>query len=244
MRPDEIQRRATELGPWVNGFEYDSVTYPRDTQVAPPRVGRALPFFDVFPDATRILELGALEGADTIRLASRPGVTVVAVEGRADNLSRASFVLGLHGLTNVRLVHADVEQFDLRSLGRFDVVLCTGLLYHLQRPWDLLRSIADVSDGLFLSTHYWGDADTTFDTEGYVVKLVHEDHPEPRTRALTETTLWFDRPSLLKALTDAGFGTPQVINERVAPSVCDIVLAARRAHQTVAGEQGTSAGPA
>ena len=228
MTPDEIQRRASELGPWVNGFEYDGVVYPRDAEVPPPRSGRAQAFFDVFPEAERILELGALEATDTVRLAARPGVSVVAIEGRAENVARAGFVAELHGLTNVRLIHADVEKFDIRSLGPFDVVLCAGLLYHLQRPWDLVRSIADVSAGLFLSTHYWGDAATTFDSQGYAVKLVHEDHPEPRTRALSETTLWFDRTSLMKALADAGFGTPEIVQERVTSTVCDIVLAARQ----------------
>lgn len=228
MTPDEIHRRATELGPWVNGFEYDGVVYPRDTDVAPPRVGRAQAFYEIFPGATRILELGALEAADTVRLAARPGVSVVAVEGRAENVARARFVVQLHGLTNVQLVQADVERFDLGSLGRFDVVLCAGLLYHLQRPWDLIRSIAEISDGLFLSTHYWGGPATTFDSRGYTVKLVHEDHPEPRTRALSETTLWFDRTSLLKALADAGFGTPEVLHEHATSTVCDIVLAAHR----------------
>jgi SAM-dependent methyltransferase len=229
VTPDDmqrrIQRRAAELGPWVNAFEYDGAVYPADPHVPPPRAGRAQGFFNSFPKAKRILELGALEGADTVRLARRPGVSVVAVEGRPENLSRAGFVIELHGLTNVRLVQGDVEQMDLRSLGDFDVVLCAGLLYHLQRPWDLLRSVADVSDGLFLSTHYWGDSSLTHEANGYALKLVHEDHPEPRTRALTETTQWFDRPSLMKALKDVGFGASEIVHERTTPTVCDIVLA-------------------
>jgi hypothetical protein len=224
-----IQARAVELGPWVNSFEYGGKLFPSPDgsgSSLAPRAGRAQAFFDVFPDARRILELGSLEGADTVRLAQRPGTNVVAVEGRADNVARAEFVVGLHGLRNVTLVHADVESVDLAALGAFDAVLCAGLLYHLQEPWRLLATLGAMTTGLFVSTHYWG-GETDRREGGYAVKIVHEDHPEPRTRALTPTVLWFDRASIFQALTDAGLDDVQIVAERRTREVCDIILAAR-----------------
>lgn len=237
MDVEEIHNRARELGPWVNSFEYDGVVYPlaghgsvscsqaNDLQ---PRRGRAQAFWDVFPHARRILELGALEGADTVRLARRQGTTVVAIEGRADNIARAEFVIDLHQLANVRLVVADVETFDFDSVAPVDAVLCTGLLYHLQQPWRLLRSVGTITDCLFLSTHYWGDTNKMAMSNGYKVKLVHEDHPETQTRALTKTVYWFDRTSLLLAIQDAGFDSLEILNEHTSDTVCDIIIACRR----------------
>lgn len=229
----EIQRQALQLGPWVNAFEYKGMLFPlRDSSrggtVPPPRGGHTGTFFQMFPDARRILELGSLEGADTVRLARRPHTSVVAVEGRAENVARARFVVDLQELSNVTLLHADVETFDLASLGRFDAVLCTGLLYHLQRPWDLLATLSMMTDKLLLWTHYWGGDDTTVDERGYVTKIVHEDHPEPRTRALSRTVRWLDRPSLFRTLLDAGFGQVIVLNEQSTGPVCGLLAACRR----------------
>ncbi|CAK7284860.1 class I SAM-dependent methyltransferase [Streptomyces misionensis] len=236
MNVDEIQRKALELGPWVNSFEFDGTTYPLSDRKnaanaelpAPPRKGRAQAFFEVFPDTRHILELGALEGADTVRLARRPGTAVVAVEGRADNLARAEFIIGLHQLANVELMCADVETLDFEALGTFDAVLCAGLLYHLQEPWKLLHQLAKITDRLFISTHYWGGAGTERAADGYTVKLVREEHPEPRTRALTETVLWFDRESLLHAIKDAGFDAVNILHDAPTATVCDMIVACHR----------------
>ncbi|MCX4666482.1 methyltransferase domain-containing protein [Streptomyces sp. NBC_01381] len=246
MNVDEIQHEALELGPWVNRFEFDGRTYPRldhaqtaeEESAAPPRKGRAQAFFDVFPDAKQILELGALEGADTVRLACRPGTSVLAVEGRADNLSRGEFITGLHQLANVEWMCADVETLDFEALGTFDAVLCAGLLYHLQEPWRHLREIAKITDRLFISTHYWGGTGTMAGPDGHTVKLVHEEHPEPRTRALTETVLWFDRESLLQAIRDAGFDGMNILHDVQTDTVCDMIVAC---HRTSPSRDNTSA---
>ncbi|HUZ26348.1 MAG TPA: class I SAM-dependent methyltransferase [Streptosporangiaceae bacterium] len=238
----EVQRRARELGPWVNAFEYQGNLFPKDEGLdgetpLQPRRGRAQAFFEAFPDARRILELGSLEGADTVRLARHPGTDVVAVEGRAEHVARARFVAGLHDLANARFVHADVETFDLTSLGCFDAVLCAGLLYHLQEPWSLLTTLAAMTEHLFLSTHYWG-GDGTVQDRGFAIKMVTESHPEPRTRALAQTVRWFDRDSLFRAIREAGFNRIDVLDERRTDTVCDLVAACYRPPATQPGSVG------
>ena len=39
-----------------------------------------------------------------------------------------------HGLDNLQLHHGDVREFDFDACEAFDVVLCMGLLYHLDAP--------------------------------------------------------------------------------------------------------------
>ncbi|MFG3051503.1 class I SAM-dependent methyltransferase [Kitasatospora sp. NPDC048239] len=233
MNREEIRKRAIELEPWVNGFEYEGVRYARGSELgyllgqAPE--DRATAFFAAFPDARRILELGALEGADTLALARRPGTSVLALEGRVENLRRAEFVLEVNGAANAQMRVADVETIDFPSLGRFDAVLCAGLLYHVQQPWTVLANIGLVADNLFLSTHYWGTTDGLGGQDGFAVKPVREDHPEPQARGLSVDVQWLDRDSLMRALTAAGFTEVEVVHERISPEVCDIVAVCRKA---------------
>lgn len=233
MNREEIGRRALELGPWVNGFEYEGVRYisasVQDYVLSQTPDERAISFFAAFPDARRILELGALEGADTLALSRHPGTSVLALEGRAENLRRAEFVLEAHGAANAEVRLADVELLDLASLGPFDAVLCAGLLYHVREPWSLLVNIARVTGDLYLSTHYWGTSNDLLSIEGFTVKPVREEHPEPQARGLSVDVRWLDRRSLMRALSNAGFVNIEVLHERVSPDVCDLIAVCRKA---------------
>ena len=89
-----------------------------------------------------ILELGSCQGGGTFQLAKRRDVEeIVAIEGRDYNIEKARFVQRLLERDNVSFIEANLETFDLKSLGRFDAVYCVGLLYHLPKPWELLARL-------------------------------------------------------------------------------------------------------
>ncbi|MGB3443767.1 MAG: class I SAM-dependent methyltransferase [Actinophytocola sp.] len=232
MEREDIRRRVKELEPWVNEFSFEGDRYANGSRVdyvlSQHSDARARDFFAAFPDARRILEIGALEGADTLALSRYPGVSILALEGRESNLRRAEFVLELHGVDNAEVRSADIEAIDVAELGTFDAVLCAGLLYHVREPWTVLRDIARVAGGLFLSTHYWGSSELLENVDGYSVKPVREDHPEPQARGLAVDVRWLDRPSLMMALADAGFDEVEVLRERTSDEVCDLVAVCRR----------------
>ncbi|MFV2109747.1 class I SAM-dependent methyltransferase [Micromonospora sp. LOL_015] len=231
MEREDVRRRVQELEPWVNEFTFEGVRYTSGLQLdyllSQDPKDRARDFFAAFPGSRRILELGALEGADTLALSRYPDVSILALEGREANLRRAELVLDLHGVTNVELRLADVEALDFPALGTFDAVLCAGLLYHVRQPWTLLRDIARVTDHLYLSTHYWGSSAGLAATDGYTVKAVRENHPDPQTRGLSVDVRWLDRGSLMRALADAGFGRVDVRHERTSDQVCDLIAVCR-----------------
>ena len=138
-------------GPWVTRFVINGRAYGgwHDSSADP----RPQWFFDTFPDVRTILDLGCLEGGHTFALAAHPGVErVVGVEVRRANLRRAEYVRRVTRSHNVEFVAADLETFDLSSLGRFDAVFCSGLLYHLPRPWELLAGVGGgiVSAGIVM----------------------------------------------------------------------------------------------
>jgi 2-polyprenyl-3-methyl-5-hydroxy-6-metoxy-1,4-benzoquinol methylase len=88
------------------------------------------------------------------KLARHAGVQrVVGIEGRQPSIDRAQFVKWVLGISNVNFVRTNLERLNLSHLGRFDVVFCVGVLYHMPEPWKLVEQIARVSNGIFLWTH-------------------------------------------------------------------------------------------
>ena len=91
------------------------------------------------------------------------GCSVTCVDGRAENI--ASLQSRYPGLP-ARV--ANVETDSLASLGRFDIVFCYGLFYHLENPIGALRNMAEACAGLLL------------------LETVVTDHTEPILRLLDE----------------------------------------------------------
>jgi hypothetical protein len=59
---------------------------------------------------------------------------VLGIEGREANIAKAAFACEALRLSRVRFSQDDVRNFSREKYGSFDVVLCWGLLYHLNAP--------------------------------------------------------------------------------------------------------------
>lgn len=81
----------------------------------------------------RILDLACLEGAFSIELAMR-GATIIAIEGRPANIAKANYAKEVLSLKNLDFVLDDVLNVNKEKYGKFDIVLCLGILYHLDTP--------------------------------------------------------------------------------------------------------------
>jgi SAM-dependent methyltransferase len=92
----------------------------------------------------RIADLGCNEGLYACEFALR-GASVVGVEGREGNIAKARFAKEALGLDNLELVHDDVRSLTPERFGSFDVVLCWGLLYHLDTP-ELFRFVEQIRE--------------------------------------------------------------------------------------------------
>jgi SAM-dependent methyltransferase len=92
----------------------------------------------------RVLDAGAGVG-HFARLYADGGARVVAIEGRSDNVR---LLLARH--PDVEAHEGDIQDMSLERLGRFDIVHCFGLLYHLDSPVAALRRIERVCDDVLL----------------------------------------------------------------------------------------------
>ena len=198
-----IAERFEALAPWRTRFEIDGEVHGGELDYSGDR--RVATFFDWFGTPRTIIELSSFEGGHTLQLAAPPATErVLGVEGRHENVARACLAADLLGRGNVEFAVDDLETVDLESYGRFEAAFCAGLLYHLVRPWRLLREIAGVSGRLFLDTHYWTSGDTV-EIDGYRGGWFEEGGYDDPLSGLDQRSFWLTRPSLLRALTDSGW---------------------------------------
>lgn len=171
-------------------------------------------------DGLRVLDLACLEGLYAVELA-RHGAKVVGIEGREANIAKARFAQEVLGLKQLEFHQDDVRNLGRDQYGEFDVVLCLGILYHLDEPdvFFFLEDIAEVCRGIVLvDTHispareksclhkgktYWGKAYREHDAGATPAEKARRlwaslDNPE---------SFWFTRPSLYNALSHVGFTT-------------------------------------
>lgn len=102
----------------------------------------------------RVLEIGPLEGAHTYQL-ERLGATVTAVEANTEAYLKCLIVKEILQLSQARFLYGDaVEYLRREDIGRFDLIVCCGVLYHLADPAELISLLAAKTDRVYLWTHY------------------------------------------------------------------------------------------
>lgn len=94
------------------------------------------------------LELFCADGYYSCRIKKlEPGANVTGIELDQDHIRRATTITRRLNLQRITFRHEDVWAFLERSSERYDLVLCSGGLYHISAPSRLLERIGDVSRG-------------------------------------------------------------------------------------------------
>jgi SAM-dependent methyltransferase len=175
---------------------------------------------------SRVLDVGCLEGGYTVAFARLGAREAVGLEIRETNLRRCRFLEDHLRLPNVRFVRDDAREIAAERLGSFDVVFASGILYHLEDPFDFLQRCFDItSDLLVIDTHLASENHvshgcservTTREWRGgsYRGREAVEDMqglPPEKIEALNwaawghSVTFWLTERSLLHALSNVGF---------------------------------------
>lgn len=166
----------------------------------------------------RVLDLGCLEGLYGIEFA-RHGAEVVGIEGREANIEKARFATEALSLKNITLHQDDVRNLSVERYGQFDVVLCLGILYHLEAPhvFAFLENIAEVCRRVtIIDTHVAINPNTPYVYKGleyrgleykeFSTRTTKEDRLKAAWASLdNEKSFWLTRPSLLNILWRVGF---------------------------------------
>lgn len=179
----------------------------------------------IYPEGVRgkrIVDLGCLEGGYAVEFA-RLGMDSVGIEVRQSNFDRCMYVASKVSLPNLKFVQDDV--LNIKKCGRFDVVFCCGLLYHLDKPREYLKTLSEVCDRvLILDTHYATIEDapkyksklSALDTHEGMVGRWYTEYDIHELTALDEKreaswenrlSFWLTKPELFNALFGAGFSS-------------------------------------
>jgi SAM-dependent methyltransferase len=180
-------------------------------QVAQDLVGKPLA-------QCRVLDLACLEGHYAIEFALH-GAETLGIEGRAASVAKCEFARRNLGLERARFEQNDVRHLSRDKHGVFDIVICSGLLYHLPaRDAQALiaamydtcsrlliidtfislagRSAVDL-DGIERRGHFYGEHDpneSAKEREGKLWASLDND-----------ASFWFTEPSLMNMLAAEGF---------------------------------------
>jgi len=133
----------------------------------------------------RVLDLGCNAGFWSLAAIEHGCAFVLGIDGRQMHVDQAEFVFDVHDIetTRYQFVQGDVFEMDLMQYGPFDVVLFLGLMYHINKPVELIEKIAAVNtDALVIDT-------TLSMREGSCLELVHEGLDDPRNAVSNDLVL-------------------------------------------------------
>jgi hypothetical protein len=105
-----------------------------------------------------ILELGPLEGAHTYQLA-KLGADRVLTDGA---FLKCLVVKEILQTPRCRFLIGDCLKYLQESHDQFDMIFCSGILYHMENPFELIKAISRHAGWVLLWTHYY-DPDIPFE---------------------------------------------------------------------------------
>ena len=103
----------------------------------------------------RVLELGPLEAAHTWRLEQLGAGEIIAIEANVEAYLKCLIVKEELQLKRSRFLLGDFVEFLNRTQQSFDLILASGVLYHLSNPLEAIRQIATHASRCFVWTHYY-----------------------------------------------------------------------------------------
>jgi len=121
------------------------------------------------------------------------GLNACGFDGREENVAEAR-----HRFPQIPFEQGDIEERAILQLGRFDFVLCFGLLYHLENPLQAMRNLRGLTGKCLL-------LESMCVPEERPAMLLRNE-PRQDDQSLTSMALYPSESSLVKMLYRVGFG--------------------------------------
>lgn len=85
------------------------------------------------------IDIACHQGWFATKLAQWNAQDVLAIDARAEHVADTTLIRDTLQLSNLRVEQSDVHALEPGKLGKFDLVLMLGLIYHLENPVGALR---------------------------------------------------------------------------------------------------------
>jgi hypothetical protein len=177
-------------------------------------------------DGATVIDLACNEGWFSHRMLDWGADRVLGVDIRAQMIRRAELVRDHLGVPAERLEFRHADVFDLRpsDLGRYDVVLCLGLVYHLENPVGALRIARALTSRLCAIesqltrqsdpiVHGWGTTDAFEEAAAsFAVRLEEDQEANMLASSGGVVSLVPNRAALALSARAAGFGEVEFLD--------------------------------
>ena len=160
MQDEQIKQKISSFPRWHYRFDLKGHLTPVSSEGVVIRHGeRKKYFFDPLVQlfegslaGKRVLDLGCNAGFWSLN-AIRAGCDyVLGIDGRQMHVDQANLVFEVEEIERDKydFIQGDLFGIDFREFGRFDVVLCLGLMYHISKHVELMEKISEVNDDVLL----------------------------------------------------------------------------------------------
>lgn len=143
--------RLEELYPGLNSGSGNYLRFDSRPMIAANHLG----FVPGSLHGMRVLELGPMEGAHTYQLSKLGAESVLAIEANSVAYLRCLVMKEILQPANCRFLLGDCVSFLQDTDQRFDLIFCSGILYHMENPFTLIEAITRRTNRVFLWTHYY-----------------------------------------------------------------------------------------
>lgn len=209
MLESEIVNRINSFSRWHYQFDIKGQLTPiHDEKKINRHVQRKKYFFEPLVDlcggslaGKRILDLGCNAGFWALQAVNSGCDFIVGIDGRQMHVDQANFVFDAKEIEKNRyhFLEGDIFNIDLAAYGPFDIVFFLGLMYHINKPVELLEKIAAVNSDLLL-------IDTIISTDqGSHFTIHHEGLDDPRNAIKSELVLIPTRQAVLDVVRQFGY---------------------------------------
>lgn len=172
----------------------------------------------------RIIELGPLEGGHTYMMSLLGASDIVAVEANKNAYLKCLVIKEVFGL-KARFFLGDFLKFLADNPPRVDVILASGVLYHMSDPLALIRAMTRTADSICVWTHYYDEeviranehlsrkfapATETLDFEGRQIEVCEQSyHSDPEWKGfaggMERNSFWIRRTGIIEAFLACSF---------------------------------------
>ena len=102
-----------------------------------------------------VLELGPLEAGHTYMLEQLGAKSILSIEANTRAFLKCLIIKEVMDMRRAQFLCGNFVEYLLNCKDKFDVCFSAGVLYHMTNPAQLISSIAQVSNQVYIWTHYF-----------------------------------------------------------------------------------------
>jgi Protein of unknown function (DUF1698) len=102
-----------------------------------------------------ILELGPLEAGHSYMVEKAGAASVTAIESNTRAYLKCLIIKEILELKRVKFLCGNFIEYLRSNPGKFDICFASGVLYHMKNPAELISLISEVSEQVYIWTHYY-----------------------------------------------------------------------------------------